>query len=193
MKRVLSLALALASTFVVVGCGDDNKVGDESLLDFKEQTQERLGESTTTTAAPTTSTTAGKSTGTTAKPGAAGPGATATTATTRPTQATATTATTAPQPTFALEIFINGDDSADDPFNPQNARIYVGSVIRWTNNDKVARQVVFEGGKIAPSPSIPPGGSWDYKATIVSPDGEPFRYGDGGRPYVTAYLEVLPK
>ncbi len=199
MKRFLSLSLAVAAIFGVAACGDDNKVGDKALLDFEEQAGQRLGEATTTTTAldeaTTTDTTPAASTATTRAGGQTG-ATTKPTATTRPTAATATTATTAPTaaaPAFNLEIFINGDGSSDPPFDPQLARVFVGSVVRWTNKDSVPRQVVFEGGKIAPSPSIPPGGTFDYKATVVSPDGEPFRYGDGGRPYVSAFLEVLPK
>lgn len=195
MKRVLSIFLAVAATFGAAGCGEDNKVGDDALLNFEEQAGERLGEATTTTAAPPEATTTTAAATVTTKPGAASPGATATTSTTKPAAATATTVTTAAQPAapaFDLEITIHGDDAAE-PFNPQLARVFVGSVVRWTNRDSQPRQVVFEGGKIAPSPIIPPGGSYDYKATIISPEGEPFRYGDGVRPYVVAQLEVLAK
>ncbi len=61
------LLLALVAILGSAACGSDNKVGDKSLLDFKEQANNRLGETTTTTAAATTTTAAGAAT-TTTKP-----------------------------------------------------------------------------------------------------------------------------
>lgn len=187
MRRFLSLAVALLAVAALAGCGEDNKVGDESLLNFKEQAGTRLGETTTTTAAPTTTTAAVPYQG--APPGGR-PGATATTTppTTRPaTQPTATTQATAPRPQVAtLEIFINSDNVADPPLDPQAARVFVGSIVRWVNRDSVPRSVVAVNNAFR-SPMIPPGGSFDYKANTVGL----FDYGDGTRPYVNGSLEVL--
>jgi hypothetical protein len=182
------LALFLVMAAVAAGCGQDNKVGDERLLDFEEQVGDRLGETTTTTAPPVTATTAGSTQAT--KPGG-GPAGTPTTATTRPTSATqptATTATTAPvQAIPALEIFIY-DDNAPAPIEPQYARQYVGSMVRWVNKDNVVRGVKATTTRF-PCESIAPGASCDFKPTAAGL----FDYGDSTRPYVTATLEVLEK
>lgn len=187
MRRFLSLAVALLALAALAGCGEDNKVGDESLLNFKEQVGPRLGETTTTTVASTTTTVA-SSQGT--APGGR-PSATATTTppTSRPAaQPPATTQATAPRPQVAtLEIFINSDNVADPPLDPVAARVFVGSVVRWVNKDGVPRSVVAADGKAFRSPQIPPGGSFDYKANTVGL----FDYGDGTRPYVNGSLEVL--
>ncbi|HEV7862603.1 MAG TPA: hypothetical protein VGR20_07885 [Acidimicrobiia bacterium] len=164
-------------------CKSDNKVGDKSLLDFKDQAQTRLGETTTTTAAATTTTAAGTVTtkaGT--KPGAAG--ATTTTAKAG-TAATVTTATTAPKagPTVR-EIYIYGDDETQ-PLDPKIQTAYVGSIIRWINKDTVERAVRADSGQFA-SPMIKPGASWDYTAGTVGV----FSYTDDTRPYVQGEVRV---
>ena len=189
MRRRRWIAVLAAVAAVSAGCGQDNKVGDERLLDFEEQVGERLGETTTTTAGPvTTTTTAGATQAT--KPGG-GPAGTATTATTRAPaapQATATTATTAPkQEVPPLEISIY-DDSAADKIDPGDARMFLGGVVRWTNRDVVVRGVKATTTRF-PCESIPPGGSCDFKPTAAGL----FDYGDSTRPYVNATLEVLPR
>jgi hypothetical protein len=179
---LMLVALALAGA----ACGSDNKVGDESLLNFKEQANNRLGETTTTTAAATTTTAAGAVTTTTKKAGAGG-GATTTTAKAGA-AATATTATTAPAAVQTIrEIYIYGDDAAT-PLDPQIQTAYTGSVIRWINKDTVERQVRADSGQFA-SPMIKPGGSWDYTAGTVGT----FAYGDETRPYVKGELRVAKK
>ncbi|HEY3239855.1 MAG TPA: hypothetical protein VGL92_09850 [Acidimicrobiia bacterium] len=190
MKRAPGVRLAVVAVVMLAtlaGCGSDNKVGDERLLDFEEQVGDRLGETTTTTAPPVTTTTAGSTQAT--KPGG-GPAGPATTATTRPTVATAaasTTTTAPPQAIPALEIFIY-DDNAPAPIEPQYARQFVGSVVRWVNKDSVVRGVKATTTRF-PCESIPPGGSCDFKPTAAGL----FDYGDSTRPYVNATLEVLPK
>lgn len=190
MKLKLTLTLAVVVAAVgLAGCGEDNKVGDESLLNFQEQAQERLGQTTTTLAPETTTTTAGAQGAPQTGSGPNNPQATATTAPTRPSATpapTATTQTTAAKPNLAtLEIFIN-DDNAAAPIDPPYARVFVNSIVRWINNDSVPRSVQAVSGQFR-SPAIPPGGSYDYKATTVGI----FDYGDGTRPYVNATLEVL--
>ena len=184
--RWVLVLVVLASVAGLAGCGSSNKVGDKSLLDFKEQTQTRLGETTTTHPPATTATTA-------AGPGATRPGtaattplATATTATTKPAAKAATTTTTAAPAQATLEITINGDGSSDPPLDPQYARAFVGSIIRWINKDTKPHSVMAVSGQFR-SPEIPAGGHYDYKATTAGI----FDYGDGTRPYVNATLEVL--
>ena len=181
------LALALLAVVTSAACGSDNKVGDKSLLDFKEQANNRLGETTTTTAAATT-TTAKSAATTTTKPGQK-PGTAATSTTVRGgPAATATSATTAPANLQTIrEVLIQGDD-AEVALDPQIQTAYTGSVIRWINKDTVPRSVRADSGQFA-SPSIAPGASWDYTATTVGN----FAYGDDTRPYVKGELRVAKK
>ena len=185
-RRATILMLAVLALFASAACGSDNKVGDKSLLDFKEQANNRLGETTTTTAAATTTT--AKAATTTTKPGTKpGAGATTTTLKGGP-AATATTATTAPIATQTIrEISIYGDDAAQ-PIDPQVQTAYVGSIIRWINKDTVERSVRADSGQFA-SPAIKPGGQWDYTAGTVGT----FAYGDDTRPYVKGELRVAKK
>ena len=185
-RRGMVLLLALMAIVTSAACGSDNKVGDKSLLDFKEQANNRLGETTTTTAAATTTTV--KAATTTTKPGTK-PGAGATSTTVKPgTAATATTATTVPVATQTIrEVFIFGDD-AEVALDPQVQTAYTGSVIRWINKDKVPRSVRADSGQFA-SPTIAPGASWDYTANTVGN----FAYGDDTRPYVKGELRVAKK
>jgi hypothetical protein len=133
----------MALALVGAACGSDNKVGDDSLLNFKEQANNRLGETTTTTAAATTTTAAsGKATTTTLKAGAkAGVGETTTTsratATTAPIQ---TTTTQAAQTVREIRIF-GDNDAGHDALEPLTQTAFVGSVNRWINNYMVARSV----------------------------------------------------
>jgi plastocyanin len=182
------LLLAATALLASAACGSDNKVGNKALLDFKEQAQNRLGETTTTTAAPTTTTARGAAPTTTTKPGIK-PGAAVTPTTARAAGgATGPTATTAPRVTQTVrEIGIYGDDAAM-PLDPQIQTAYAGSVIRWVNHDKVPRSVKADSGQFA-SPMIAPGGSWDYTAGTVGV----FDYGDDTRPYVKGQLQVLAK
>lgn len=188
-RRGTVLLLALVSVFGSAACGSDNKVGDKALLDFKDQAQTRLGETTTTTAAPTTTTAQGAVT-TTTKP-KAGPGAAAgptTTTVKARTADSAPTATTTPVAAQSIrEIHIYGDDS-ELALDPQIQTAYTGSVIRWVNMDSVPRAVRADSGQFA-SPMIQPGGSWDYPAATVGT----FAYADDTRPYVKGELRVAKK
>jgi hypothetical protein len=183
-RKTVVLLMAAVALLVSGACKSDNKVGDKSLLDFKDQAQTRLGETTTTTAAATTTTAKGAATATT-KPGTS-PGAGATTTTAKAgTGATVTTATTAPKATQTIrEIAIYGDD-ATDPLEPKVQTAFVGSIIRWINKDSVPRGVRADSGQFA-SPMIQPGASWDYTAGTVGV----FAYTDDTRPYVGGELRV---
>jgi len=185
-RRAMILLLAGLALLTSAACGSDNKVGDQSLLNFKEQANNRLGETTTTTAAATTTTAKGAVT-TTTKPKAGAGGATSTTAKAG-TAASVTTATTVPAAVQTIrEIYIYGDDAAQ-PLDPQIQTAYTGSVIRWINKDTVERSVRADSGQFA-SPPIKPGGSWDYTAGTVGT----FAYGDDTRPYVKGELRVAKK
>jgi plastocyanin len=181
------LLLAGLALVTSAACGSDNKVGDQSLLNFKEQANNRLGETTTTTAAATTTTAMGVVTPTTKPKAGAGSGATNTTVK-GGTAAPVTTATTAPANVQTIrEIYIYGDDAAQ-PIDPQIQTAYVGSIIRWINKDTVERSVRADSGQFA-SPVIKPGASWDYTAGTVGT----FAYGDDTRPYVKGELRVAKK
>jgi plastocyanin len=152
-------------------CGGSNKVGDKSLLNFKDQSQQQLGQSTTTTAAGG----GGGATTSTAK-----------TATTAARQATATTAHSTSTVHTTETVTINGDNSAS-AFDPTELKVAVGTTVVWSNRDAVARSVKSDDGKTFVSPTIPPGGSWTYTATTAGQ----FNYHDGSRPYAVASLEVV--
>ena len=186
MKRAMVLILAVLALGASAACKSDNKVGNKALLDFKDQAQTRLGETTTTTAAATTTTAKGVVTSTTKATVKAG-GAAATTTTARSGAAPpATPATTAPRATQTVrEIDIYPDnDTGHDPLDPQTQTAYLGSIIRWVNKDHVPRSVSSP-GQFA-SPLIQPGASWDYTAGTAGS----FSYADDTRPYVTGTLVV---
>jgi plastocyanin len=186
-RRGRMLLLAVLVVFGTAACGSDNKVGDKALLDFEEEAQTRLGETTTTTAPSSTTTGKGAVT-TTTKPKAGIGGASTTTTAKAGTAATVSTATTAPAAVQTIrEIHIFGDD-AGLPLDPQIQTAYTGSVIRWVNKDTVARAVRADGGQFA-SPLIQPGASWDYTARTAGT----FAYGDDTRPYVKGELRVANK
>jgi len=183
MKRAMVLLMAVTALLASAGCKSDNKVGNKALLDFKEQANNRLGETTTTTAAATTTTAKGVVT-TTTKPGAKAGAATTTTArsASAPTATTATTAAKGTQTIREIDIY---DDDAAQPLDPQVQTAYLGSIIRWVNKGKTPRVIKADSGQFA-SPSIGPGGSWDYNAGTVGV----FAYSDDTRPYVHGELRV---
>ena len=86
----------------------------------------------------------------------------------------------------AATIKIQSDSAAGgSQFDPRTTRVSRGSVVRWVNVDKVARSVVADSNAFN-SPSIPPGGHWDYTANTPGQ----FNYHDGTRPYAVGTLEV---
>jgi plastocyanin len=168
-----AIAVALALALSLAACGSKSKVGDKSLLNFKEQSQQQLGEVTTTSAAPTAAAANG------AKAGVAPPTTAARTATTAAPRTATTVATT-------VDIAINNDNAAN-AFDPSEVNAAVGTVITWVNHDTVARSVRSDDGSTFTSPSIPPGGSWSYTASKVGS----FNYHDGTRPYAIARIEIV--
>lgn len=188
MKRVIQLLCCVVLATLLSSCGDENKVGSDKILDFKEQTNDRLGVTTTTVAAPTETTTA-------QGPAKAAVGATTTTTAavvaTTTTQAPATTAaptTTEARKEQAFEISITADNSGTSQFDPSASRVFKGTLVRFVNKDSVARSVEEDRGAFK-SGAIAPGGSFDYRADTVGK----FNITDGTRPYAVGSLEVLAR
>jgi cell wall-associated NlpC family hydrolase len=189
-RRILVLLLTALALVALAGCGSDNKVGNKALLDFKQQANSRLGETTTTVAAPSSATTAAadrSAATTTTRPKASVAAATTSTTARSAAAPTATTATTAAVAAQTIrEVDIYGDnDPGHDALDPKVQTAYVGSVIRWVNKDTVPRSVRADSGQFA-SPVIQPGGHWDYTAGTVGV----FSYSDDTRPYVTGEVRV---
>lgn len=170
MKFVRTSVSLLLAGLALAACSSDSKVGDEALLNVRDEVaKERLGERTTTTIPPTTVAGAAK----------VGLGAPATT--TAPKAAV----TTAPVVNERV-ITINGDRSgAESQFDPNTVTVFVNYAIRFQNNDSVARSVVSNENNFR-SPSIPPGGSWVLK--IPTPGR--YNYQDGTRPYAVGEIVV---
>lgn len=169
--RTKLIALVLTTALAVAACGEDSSVGSDELLEGGVTGETRLGETTTTT---------------TEAPVAAQPQEAA------PTTAAPTTAPpeTAPPTTEAvqqvsLEVAIQ-PDSAGNQFEPRIGRVFVGSIIRFTNTDSVPRSVEADSGAFSSGP-IAPGASWDYTASTPGS----FNYTDGTRPYAVGTLEVV--
>jgi plastocyanin len=175
LRRPL-VAAAAAVLLVLPACGSDNKVGDESLLDFKEQAENNLNTTTTEAAAAAASTTAPPTTATGQQNAKAGVTAT--------TSAPVTTAVVA-----AIDININSDEGDTTQFDPSDARVFRGQLVKWVNKDSQPRSVESDDGKTFRSPTIAPGQSWTWKAEAVGD----FNYHDGTRPYAVAKLEVVPR
>jgi plastocyanin len=172
MTRRLAVLAALMA-MAVAACGSNNKVGTGVKgLNVGDAAKRAAIEATSTTAPPTT----------VANRGALGIGATTTTAAKAAT--TTSPPTTQAIPTF--EIAINGDSGSTSQFDPSSVRVYKGTIIRWTNKDKVARSIEADAGAFSSGP-IQPGASYTYKTTTPGS----FNYHDGTRPYAVASLEVL--
>lgn len=185
------LALFAAAILGLAACGGSNKVGSGVDLNLKDQVNnQRLGATTTTAAPASTVTTASQRLG-------VGSQATTTTTTAAPVTTTAkpavvTTTTAAPAPVAptvpTLDVAINGDSGGQSQFDPSQARVYSGTLVKWTNRDSVARSIEADDGTFM-SPSIPPGESYTYKADQPGK----YNYHDGTRPYAVGLLEVLSR
>jgi plastocyanin len=152
---------------LVAGCSSKTKVGSESLKDFEDQAQDRLG---TTTTKATTSTTA------------AGP-----TQTTTATVATTIKTTTTLSAKQVVTIAIQGDLQGD-AFKPRCQPVYPNGIVRWVNRDTSVHGVQAQRGEWQPH-EIAPGASWDFTVNL-SPG--VYEYKDTHRTYAIAYLVVLP-
>jgi plastocyanin len=179
-RPVLVIALGLLAVLTTAACGDKSKVGNDQLLNFKDQANNRLGVTTTTGApAPTTTAAGGAKAGvgaaTTQKP----------TTTTAAPVVVSTTTTARPAPVTEIAIY---GDSGPSQFEPAQAAAYVGGVFRWTNKDSVARSVLADDGSFT-SPSLPPGGTFELKAQKAGT----FNYHDGTRPYAVGAIQVIAR
>jgi plastocyanin len=174
-----SIVLVALLALTLAACGESSKVGDESLLDFKEQVDQegRLGDRTTTTTAPPSDNVGAAGSG-----GKAGIQQETTTTTAAPT-------TTTERPRTVIDVSINGDGSGQTQFNPSLVRVFVGTVIKWTNNDTEERSAESDDAETFYSGMIPPGGTFEYTATTPGK----FNYSDGTRPYAVGRVEVLAR
>jgi len=175
MKPTRHVPLVVLSLLVLLlaGCSSNNKVGNKALLDVKDEASKGLGQTTTTQASTATSSAGALAIG-------------QKTTTTRPVATTA-----APKAETATVITINGDNSNVPQFDPSPAPVYVGGLIKWTNNDTKARSVVAvnPAGAFPPSGDIPPGGSYSWRATKAGI----IDYQDGTRPYANGQLQVVAR
>lgn len=164
-RTLFRIITVLVAIVVLAACGGEKSVGDESLLEGTEGTDvTRLGETTTTTTT------------------APAEGATATTAAPTTTTTPPTTVAAAP----SVEISIASDTTAGGQFQPRVAQVPSGALVRFKNNDTVARSVVADGGAFDSGP-IPPGGTWDWVAGGTGA----YNYSDGTRPYAVGSIEVV--
>lgn len=164
MKLRAVIAIVMLLSFV--GCSSSTRVGDDSLLKFKDKPQERLG---------------GKK--------SPEPGETPSPQATQPKQAIAAPSPQEKQETQStFRIAVNSDTASVPGFDPPVARVFQGTAVTWANTDSVARSVEADEGGFK-SPSIPPGGSWTYTASTPGR----FNYHDGTRPYTVGSIEVVAK
>ena len=136
--------LVLAVLGLALGaCSSDEKVGSGVNVENGAGADGglRLGETTTTAPPPET------------------------TAAPQTTQAPTTQAPTTQPPTTQQQVAITIEIANRSEYNPTIARVPKGSIVRWVNKDTIERQVVATDGAFA-SPKIPPGGTFDWKATV---------------------------
>ena len=168
MRRGL-VATAAVLLVLTAGCSDSSKVGGG--LEVGEGAQGegcRLGECTTTTPSTTATTSAPKTTQTTKAP---------------PATTKATTATTSRQAIYVIKIY---PDSAGHQFQPRQATVKKGTLVRWTNTDSETRSVEADNGEFK-SPPLAPGATFEFTAQQLGS----FNYHDGTRPFAVANLEVV--
>jgi plastocyanin len=157
-------ALILVSLVAVSGCKKEKELGNESLLDFKEKEQQRLGQASPT---PTSAQQAAP-----APQGKQGVG-----------QAAPQPQQPAEQP--AIKVAINSD-TAGSAFDPSVVRVSKGAKVTWTNQSEAERSVVADDRTFNSGP-IPPGGTYSWTANKVGKIG----YTDGTRPYAVGSIEVV--
>lgn len=180
--RLVAVMAAVSTLLLFAACGDDSKVGSDKLKDFESKGGSGALGGTTTTVKPT---------GTTAAPQATAPPTTPKPAAVTTTTARAVATTAAPTPTTApagIVVKIQGD-SQGNAFEPSNTRAYQNTTIRFQNVDSAPHQVKARKGEFE-SPSLPPGGTWDFKLTLAPGT---YEFTDAARPYAVGYLEVLAR
>jgi plastocyanin len=172
LRVVIKVLATVVLGIGLAGCGGNNKVGNNSLVNFKGGVQQRLGATTTTVATATTVGGAGGHLGIGGAPST--------------TVAKAVVTTQAPQQQQVQVIDINGDNAGTTQFDPTPIRVAVGTVVKWVNKDSVPRSVESDTGAFSSGP-IAPGATWPYKAATAGQ----FNYHDGTRPYAIGSLEVV--
>lgn len=126
---------------VTAACGGGNEIGGDLKADGSQGGSGAIGQATTTTA-PSVATTA--PTATTAKP----------------------TATTVPVPSAVYKI---QDDNKGQYIEPLHHSVRAGALVRFVNEDDTPHTISGTIGSsvaMGPSPSIPPGGTWDVRPTV---------------------------
>lgn len=166
--KALSVFVVLAM-LVISGCSSDESIGSGVEAGKK-------GDGDSNAALRDSNTTIADAAATTAPPGTAAPNTTAAPATTAP-------PTTQPEPENIIKI---QDDEKGSYFAPVVFQIPVGGLIVWRNESSEERSVIADDGSFQ-SPSIPPGGSFRWKATGP---GRVINYTDGTRPYAQAQVQV---
>lgn len=145
MKSIHRILLSVAVLGVLVGtaCGGGDEVGsDVTVVQDGAGEGPRLGETTTTSAPAVAETTA--------------PPAAQATTTAPPPTAPPTT-----QQKVALTIRIVDRST----YEPLIGQVSNGALVQWVNEDTIERQVAATDNAFV-SPKIPPGGSWEWKATV---------------------------
>lgn len=165
MRRYRSALALIAMIASLLSCRSPGQVGDEKLLEFQEQVNDRIGQDTTS---PTPG---GRSTSDVSPSRKASP-------------KRSVPRTTAPRP--SVTITINSDTADTTAFDPPLIRVPAGTIVRWVNKDSVTRSVVADGGEF-PSKDLSPGGVHTWTTS------KPGRanYHDGTRPYAVGSVEVF--
>lgn len=136
MRNLKLLFAAALMLLVIAGCGSQNSVGSQSLLNFTPAPSPR--------AVPSPSPSNG--------PGGAGghPSPVA-------------QHSTAP-PAVTVVVTIPSSTGANQSMSPSPLTINAGTIVKWVNGDSQPRGVAANNGTFK-SPLIPPGGSWTYTFT----------------------------
>jgi plastocyanin len=171
MKRLTLFAVIAVLAVGASACSDKSKVGSGVNTGTLKGGGNAAIRDTTTTAAPVT----------TAPPTTKAPATTQ-----KPVATTQKPVATTQQAQVAITIGIYSDTSGKNQFEPRQAGVQRGSTVRWQNFDTTPRSVEDSNGAFK-SPMIPPGGTWDFKATTAGK----FNYSDGTRPYAVGELNVV--
>lgn len=141
-RRIL-LSLSVLGLLLGVACGGGEEVGSGvEVVEEGDEPGVRLGETTTTEAPAATETTAA------------------------PAQAAPTTAPppTAP-PTTVKQVALTIRIADRSTYEPLIGKVSRGALVQWVNEDTIPRQVAATDNAFV-SPKIPPGGSWEWEATV---------------------------
>lgn len=174
MRHRAVVVVVAVMAAVISGCGGEDRVGDEGLLEFDEQGSDRPGrlQSSTTAAAAEAATTVVTAPGTTAPP---------TASTARPSPPPTATATTVAG--FTVRIIDGGQG-----FDPFNFVVRRGTRVVVTNADDEPRTFTSDTPGAFDSGPIRPGGTFEYLASTAGK----FNFHDQTRPFAVGQMEVAP-